>query len=89
VVTSPWALRRRGKGRTYIAFPSREQPLLVTSHDPAVLRYLTDAVLSAPPGVGGLSGLVMTLGRRFLRRRSVWLLAALCGTARVVSVETR
>ncbi len=92
VVASPWALRRRAEGgarRTYIAFPSRDQPLLVTSHDPAVLRYLTDSVLSTPPGVGGLSGLVMTVGRRFLRRKGTWLLAALFGSAGVVSVETR
>ena len=94
VVASPWALRRRpgdeeAGRRTYIAFPSCEQPLLVTSHDPAVLRYLSESVLSTPPGVEGLSGLAATVGRRLLRRRSAWLLAALLGTVRVVSVETR
>jgi hypothetical protein len=92
VVSSPWILGRitpneREGCRTYIAFPSCEQPVLVISQDTAVLRYLTESVLSTPPGIGGMSGLLMALGRRLLRRRRTWALAALLRNAGVVSVE--
>ncbi len=92
VIGSRRTLRRRAGGgtagcRTYIAFPSYEQPLLVTNQDSAILRYLTDSVLSTPPGIGRFSAFLLTIGRRLLRRRSAWVLATRFRTAGIVSVQ--
>lgn len=73
----PWSLRlrpRRGV-RAYVAVPSRQRPLIVASWDPAVLRYITDTVLSVPPGSGQVLSAVLTVGLRMLRYRAPWLLA--------------
>ncbi len=92
VIGSRRTLRRRsGKDaagcRTYIAFPSYEHPLLVTNQDSAILRYLTDSVLSTPPGIGRVPTFLLTIGRRLLRRQSAWMLATWFSTAGVVSVQ--
>jgi hypothetical protein len=74
---APWSLRLRpGRGiKAYVAVPSRERPLIVASWDPAVLRYLADAVLSVPPGSGPIVSALVTAGLRMLRYRAPWLLA--------------
>lgn len=89
-VRSPWALHPESPGhRTYIAFPSHEQPLLITSRDAVVLRYLTESVLASPPGSGRFTSLAVTVGRRLLRRRSAWSLAAKFRVAGIVSVQAK
>jgi len=74
---APWSLRvRPGRGiKAYVAVPSRQQPLIVASWDPAVLRYLADSVLSVPPGSGPVLSAVVTAGLRMLRYRGPWRLA--------------
>ncbi len=79
---SPWALRR-GAGppgpaglRAYAAVPSRRHPMVIASQDPAILRYVADAVLSVPPGTGPAGSLAITAGLRLLRLRPAWMLAA-------------
>ncbi len=68
--------RRPGRGiKAYVAVPSRQQPLIVASWDPAVLRYLADSVLSVPPGSGPVLSAVVTAGLRMLRFRGPWRLA--------------
>ena len=76
---APWSLRSWPgcRLRAYIAVPSRRHPLIVASWDRAVLRYLADAVLSVPPGVGQGRSMVLTAGLRMLRYRGSWRLAAL------------
>src|SRR4029079_2407467 len=61
---APWSLRSRPEChlRAYIAVPSRRHPLIVASWDRAVLRYLADAVLSVPPGVGQGRSMILTAG---------------------------
>jgi len=78
-----------GAVATYIAFPSRQHPVLVASSDPAVLRYVADSVLSVPPGTGPLPSMVLTAGLRLLRLRWVWMLAAAARAAGVVQVGRR
>ena len=76
---APWSLRSRPERRlrAYIAVPSRRHPLIVASWDRAVLRYLAEAVLSVPPGVGQGRSMVLTAGLRILRYPGSWLLAVL------------
>jgi len=82
VAAPPWALRRTadagepGTPRTYVAIPSQRRPMLVASHDPAVLRYVADSVLSVPPGTGPVLSLILTAALRLLRFRPAWMLAA-------------
>jgi hypothetical protein len=85
---SPWSLRSRPERRlrVYIAVPSRRHPLIVASWDRAVLRYLADAVLSVPPGVGLGRSMVLTAGLRILRYRESWRLAVLLRAGGVVLV---
>ena len=42
-----------------------------------MLRYLAEAVLSVPPGVGQGRSMVLTAGLRILRYPGSWLLAVL------------
>ena len=90
IAASPLAFRRdRGKGgpgtlRTYIAVPSRQSPVIVTSRDPAVLRYVADSVLSVPPGAGPLPSMALTAGLRLLRLPAAWILIAVLRAGRVV-----
>ena len=76
---APWSRRSRPERRlrAYIAVPSRRHPLIVASWDRAVLRYLAEAVLSVPPGVGQGRSMVLTAGLRILRYPGSWLLAVL------------
>ena len=85
---APWSLRSRPERRlrAYIAVPSRRHPLIVASWDRAVLRYLADAVLSVPPGVGLGRSMVLTAGLRILRYRESWRLAVLLRAGGVVLV---
>jgi hypothetical protein len=90
---APWALCRwstesgEAGTMTFIAVPSRHQPLLVASRDSAVLRYLTDSLLSVPPGAKALPSFVLTVGLPLLRYRTAWILAALARAACVVVVR--
>ena len=76
---APWSLHSwpERRLRAYIAVPSRRHPLIVASWDRAVLRYLADAVLSVPPGVGQGRSMILTAGLRMLRYRVFWRLAVL------------
>jgi hypothetical protein len=76
---APWSLRSwpERRIRAYVAVPSRRQPLIVASWDRAVLRYLADAVLSVPPGVGQGRSMILTAGLRMLRYRGFWRLVVL------------
>jgi hypothetical protein len=93
---APWWLRARGIGRPtgghvtrYVAIPSARSPLLVAAYDRDVLRHVADTVLSVPPGSGPLARAVLTGGRRLMRLRLAWRLAALAGLVRVVLVRRR
>jgi len=79
VAAAPWSLRSwpEPRLRAYVAVPSRRHPLIVASWDRAVLRYLADAVLSVPPGVGQGRSMILTAGLRMLRYRGSWRLAVL------------
>jgi hypothetical protein len=85
----PWAPRcaeRSGALLSYVAVRSRRRPLLVASRDPAVLRYVADAVFPVPPGAGPLRSLALTAGLRLLRHPAAWTLATAAGAAEVVLV---
>ena len=90
IAASPWAARRgRRKDasatlRAYIAVPSRQDPVLVASRDPAVLRYVAGSVLSVPPGAGPLPSLALTAGLRLLRLPAAWILVTVLRAGRVV-----
>ena len=92
VPAPPWALRdrwrhtRRSSTQVYVAVPSRQDPLVVSSGDPEVLRYLADAVLSVPPGMGSAASFLLTLGLRLLRYRTTWIVAAALHAGDVVAV---
>jgi hypothetical protein len=92
IPASPWAFgRAQGAGEpdtvsSYVAVPSRQDPMLITSRDPAVLRYIADSVLTVPPGVGPLPSMLLTAGLRLLRFPAAWILAALMRMGGVVLV---
>jgi hypothetical protein len=92
IPVSPWAFgRAKGAGEpgtfsSYVAVPSRQDPVLITSRDPAVLRYIADSVLTVPPGAGPLPSMLLTACLRLLRFRAAWGLAALMRVGGVVLV---
>lgn len=91
---APWTLgQARGTGGgavvAYIAVPSRRHPVLVSSGDPAALRYVAESVLSVPPGAGPVPSMVLTAGLRLLRWRPAWMLVAALRAGGVVLVGHR
>jgi hypothetical protein len=95
IPASPWSFSRAagaaGPGATaaYVAFPSRQRPVLVASRDAAVLRYIADSVLSVPPGAGQIPSIVLTAGLRLLRFPVIWNVAAIIRAAGLVVVGRR
>ena len=90
----PWTLGRAreaggGAVTAYIAIPSRRHPVLVSSGDPAALRYVAASVLSVPPGAGPVPSMVLTAGLSLLRRRPAWILLAALRAGGVVLVGHR
>lgn len=62
--------------RAYVTVPSHHRPVIVARWDPAVLRYLADAVLTVPPGAGPLLSRLVTAFLPLLRHPATWILAA-------------
>jgi hypothetical protein len=95
IAASPWSFGRAARRaqpdavRRYVAFPSRQQPVLVASRDPAVLRYVAASVLSVPPGAGQLPSIIATAGLRLLRYPVVWNVVAMARAAGLVVVGLR
>lgn len=95
VAASPWSLPGAARGaepftmRRYVAFPSRQRPVLIASRDAAVLRYIADSVLSVPPGAGLCASVTLTAGLRLLRFPIVWNVAAMMRAAGLVVVGLR
>jgi hypothetical protein len=94
IAVGPLAMRRkadqRSRGRShnlhaYVAVPF-ERPTVVASTDRAVLRYVTDSVLSVPPGAGRVPSMLFTAGLRLLRRPNMWTLVAAIRAGGVVLV---
>ena len=73
--------------RSYVAVGSQQAPILISSRDPAVLRYVAGSVLSVPPGAGTAASLIATAGLAALRFRLAWNLLALARQARLVVVR--
>ena len=69
LVGSAGALRKSGVGNvhTYLVLPSCRRPVIVADRDPALLRYISEALLTVPPGAGPVMSLVGTAGLRLLR----------------------
>jgi hypothetical protein len=59
--------------RGYVALPSRRRPVLVADREPALLRYLSESLLTIPPGAGPVTSLLGSLG--------LWLLRSSVGAA--------
>jgi hypothetical protein len=95
IAASPWSLPGTARGiepgtaRSYVAFPSRQRPVLIASRDAAVLRYIADSVLSVPPGAGLFASIALTAGLRLLRFPIVWNVAAMMRAAGLVVVGLR
>ncbi|HUZ53181.1 MAG TPA: hypothetical protein VMU94_11725 [Streptosporangiaceae bacterium] len=94
VVMPPWAAVRSATDATdlasvrhYIALPSRRRPKVVASSHPEVLRYVSDKVLTVPPGAGPVSGLLLAGLLRLLRHRTAWDLAAAASGGGVVLIR--
>jgi hypothetical protein len=51
----------------YVALPSCRRPVIVADRDPAVLRYISESLLTVPPGGGPVTALAGTIGLRLLR----------------------
>jgi hypothetical protein len=77
LVGSTRRLRKTGvvDVHTYLALPSCRRPVIVADRDPALLRYVGEALLSVPPGAGPLMTLVGTIGLRLLGLPGGWVLA--------------
>ena len=73
--------------RSYVAVGSQQAPILISSRDPAVLRYVAGSVLSVPPGAGTAASLIATAGLAALRFRLAWNVLALARQARLVVVR--
>jgi hypothetical protein len=98
IPASPWSFARAAgaagaadpaAAAAYVAFPSRQRPVLVASRDAAVLRYVADSVLSVPPGAGQIPSMVLTAGLRLLRFPFIWNVAAIMRAAGLVVVGRR
>jgi hypothetical protein len=53
--------------RSYVALPSWRQPVIVAERDPVLLRYVSDSLLTVPPGVGPVASFALSVGLRLLR----------------------
>jgi hypothetical protein len=62
-------LRRAGVRdiHTYAALPSCRRPVVVADREPALLQYVSESLLTVPPGAGPLASIVFTVGLRLLR----------------------
>jgi hypothetical protein len=94
IVMPPWATIRGATQitdlasvRHYIALPSRRHPMIVASSHPEVLRYVSDNVLSIPPGTGPLAGRVLAAGLGLLRHQAAWDLMAAASGGGVVLIR--
>lgn len=86
----PWSRSPGASQRArmeYVVLPSVDEPVVVVSRDSRVLRYVTDSVLTAPPGGGRLLSMMYALGRRILRLPGAWTLARTLRPGLTVLVE--
>ena len=74
--------------RAYLALPSLGQPLVVSPRSTSDLRFVSNALLTVPPGRSGFSSLLFTVGVRISRWPGVWRLGRILFRGQVV-VGTR
>jgi hypothetical protein len=62
-------LRKAGMAdiHTYLVLPSCRRPVIVADRDPALIHYISETLLTVPPGAGPVASLLGTIGLWLLR----------------------